>query len=361
MKKIRRVAFYPVFADTLPIVRYYKQYRSDIEIVELLSPLGSCACGRDAGYLDNRETFGMRIKNQEEANPAIWDELYLMHHDVLGMEENEVKESLYDPIVLLATSAGKSVRYISKMDQNDEYLTLNMRGNQQSGILYPVNRYTVFVGGVIGASNSFEVFLRLYGELSKHLDVAAFSSSINAKCCDLISLHGILYHQAYTESEKVFAINNVILRAIRDNNPNLVLIHVEEAMMSFSNSKTNGFGIVPYMVSQVLSPDYSVCCLPCDCADSMFIQEFAQGLEGRFCFSPDIWHVSNALLDNSVATELQDLNAVYAPIGSVNSVIRQNKNSELTIGTFMDDEFLLACTSKILTDYAINDRVEIIN
>ena len=99
MNEMKRIAFFPIFADTLPIVRYYQRYRSDVEIVELFSPPGSCACGKDAGFLDNREAFGMDVKTPADANPDSWDELYILNHDVMGLEELEVQEQLYAPML----------------------------------------------------------------------------------------------------------------------------------------------------------------------------------------------------------------------------------------------------------------------
>lgn len=357
----KRIAFFPVFADTLPIIRYYGRYRSDVEIVELISPPGSCVCGKDAGFLDNREPIGMTVKSPDEANPDLWDELYILRHDVLGLEEYEVQQKLYEPMLSLVQSSNKGVRTVSSNITNIEASEMNSRNYKRHGILTPIKKYVVFVGGVIGEVNSLEVFLNLYGELRKKLRVTAFSTSENAEICDIVSLFSLVQERSLFEDEKVFAINNVILNKIKENDADLVLMHVEEAMMSFSNSMTNGFGIVPYMFSQIISPDFSVCCLPCDCADPAFITEFSQGLEDRFSFSPDVWHISNALLDHSVASEVQDANAIYVPVESIDQVIQQGKNAGLNVGSLVAEESFLQCTEDIIKDWEESQRVEIIN
>jgi hypothetical protein len=361
MSSKKRIAIFPVFADTLPVTRYFKRYRSDLEIVELLSPPGCCACGKDAGFLDNREQFGMVIKSPAEANPDSWDELYVLSHGVLGLEETEIQKQLYEPMLSIAKSKDKSIRLILNCAEGSEIAGMNTQKGKKQGILTPLKQYTVFVGGVIGEANSFEVFLNLYGELSKYLNVAAFSTSENAEICDITSLHSLLYERSLLETEKVFALNNAVLTKVKETNSEMVLIHVEEAMMSFSNSLTNGFGIVPYMISQIISPDFSICCLPYDCADPAFIAEFAQGLEGRFSFSPDVWHISNALLDHSVASEIQDANAIYTPVENVGSVIHRCQNTEETIGSLIEREFFMKCTADIIKDWEENQLVEILN
>ena len=357
----KRIAFFPVFADTLPIIRYYKRYRSDVEIVELISPPGSCVCGKDAGFLDNREPFGMYVKSTDEANPDLWDEIYLLNHDVLGLEEREVQEQLYDPILSIAQSNNKCVRAVSNNRIDTKVPGTNSRKYKRQGVLTPIKKYVVFIGGVIGEANSFEVFLNLYGELRRNLRVVAFSTSENAEICDVVSLFNLVQERSLFEAEKVFAINNAISNAIKETDADLVLIHVEEAMMSFSNSLTNGFGIVPYMFSQIVSPDFSICCLPCDCADPEFITEFAQGLEGRFSFSPDVWHISNALLDHSIASEVQDANAIYVPVESTDQVIQQGINAGVNVGSLVAEEFFLKCVEDIIKDWEESQRVEIVN
>ena len=357
----KRIAFFPVFADTLPIIRYYGRYRSDVEIVELISPPGSCVCGKDAGFLDNREPIGMTVKSPDEANPDLWDELYILCHDVLGLEENEVQEKLYNPMLSIAQSSNKSVRTVSSNTIDIKASGTNSRKYKRQGVLAPIKKYMVFVGGVIGEANSFEVFLNLYGELRRNLKVAALSTSENAEICDIVSLFNLVQERSLFEAEKVFAINNAISNAIKETDADLVLIHVEEAMMSFSNSLTNGFGIVPYMFSQIVSPDFSICCLPCDCTDPEFITEFAQGLEGRFSFSPDVWHISNALLDHSVASEVQDANAIYVSIESIDRVIQLGNAAGLNIGSLVTDESIMRCAEDIIKDWKESQRVEIVN
>lgn len=361
MSSKKRIAIFPVFADTLPVARYFNRFRSDLDIVELLSPPGCCACGKDAGFLDNREQFGMVIKSPAEANPDSWDELYVLSHDVLGLEESEIQKQLYEPMLSIAKSNDKSIRLVFHSADDSETTGMITPKGKKQGILTPLKQYTVFVGGVIGEANSFEVFLNLYGELSKHLNVAAFSTSENADICDITSLHSLMYERSLLETEKVFALNNAVLNKVKETNSEMVLIHVEEAMMSFSNSLTNGFGIVPYIISQLISPDFSICCLPYDYAEPAFIAEFAQALEGRFSFSPDIWHISNAILDHSVVPEIQDANVIYTPVETGGTVIHRTQNSGETVGSLVEEEFFMRCTTDIIEDWKETQLVDILN
>ena len=243
MNPKRKLAMFPVFADTLSVVRYYKYYRPDVEIVELISPPGSCACGKDAGFLDNREKMGITVISPDESNPNNWDELCLLYHSITGLTDDEAQAIIYDPEISIAKENNKSINaynddFESIYDKHVENLRIT------SHILNQVKKFVVLVGGVIGEANSFEVFLSLYGELKKRVRTVAFSSSPNAEICGVNSFYKAIHTKSYSESEKVFVINQIILDAVKKSDADLVIIHIEEAMMSFSNALTNGFGIM---------------------------------------------------------------------------------------------------------------------
>lgn len=360
MIKKRKIAFFPIFADTLPIIRYYQHYREDIEVTELISFPGSCACGKDASYLDNREPFGMIVKSPEQAEPHLWEELFILDHAILGVVGGGEQETLYHPMIAIAQKYNKSIRIVSHGFSGRRLDTeRNKLPQRRIGKLEPIKKYTVFVGGVIGAANSFEVFLKLYGELSKHLEVAALSSSPNASICDVCSMFDILHDRTLDDTERAYRLNDSMQDALKKNNANLLLIHIEEAMMPYNDMMTNGFGIVPFVVSQLVVPDYSICCLPFDCVDPEFIKEFAQGLEGKFNIFPDIWHISNMLLDHTEVTDIQTANVIYTPIDNVEFTIKQNEDN--SIGTLFNNDFLSMCVKSILDGVQAYRLVEIIS
>lgn len=358
--KRRRIAIYPVFADTLPIVRYYQHYRADVEITELISSPGSAACGKDASFLDNREELGILVKPEDEINPNAWDEMILLYHDYVGFTQMEVQRMFYDPLISVATQNKKKTVFFNNLTRNNQQQAVRQRKNEHHGTLNPIKKYTVLVGGIVGSANSLEVYLNLYGELSKHLKVAAFSSSVHAEACDTESLHNVIYNTTISEADKILAINRLIIQKASAINADLVLVHIDEALVPLNNSYTNGFGIVPYMISHIISPDFSICCLPHEYANDGFITEFAQGLEERFRFMPDVWHISNVSLDHSAA-EIIDANMLYAPIETIKPIVEEQQNAEHILGSLVENKFLLNCTDKILDDFRIYKTVEVLN
>ena len=352
-----KVALYPIFADTLPVARYLMKYRHDIEVVELLAPKGSCVCGIDAGYLDNREYLGITVRAYDQANVNSWDELYILRHETIGLTQDMYIQMVYEPMIRIAQEAKrKIIGYPFPLDDevNNPELTSSVHENstfKKHGMVKQIKTFMVFVGGVIAEANAFEVFLRLYGELQKSLHVVAFSSSINAEICGVFSLRSLLYGKQFTDEQKVFAIEKTISKICKDKKADIVLLQLDEALMPFSDTQTGGFGIIPYIVSQAVSPDHCICCLPYGYVTPSFLTQFEQGLEGRFAFSPDRWHMSNALLDYTTMTSIRDAGAIHVPMSLVENTLLSTRGNGVNIGCDVLPQYLAETVETIISAY----------
>ena len=364
MKQKIRVALYPIFADTLPVARYLLKYRSNIEVVELISPLGSCVCGKDASTLDNQESLGKCINSCFDTNPDSWDELWLLQHETLGLTEESTFRSIYEPMVKIANGKNKKVCMCPsvmdstvKVDTEYETEQQNRGVIKKFGSIKPIKTFSIFIGGVIAEANAFEVFLNLYGELEKRVRVAAFSSSPNASTCNAFGLHDLLYHTSYTEEQKVFAIDRRIAHISKERKADIILIQLDEALMPFSDTLTSGFGIIPYIVSQTIEPDFCICCLPFGYDNPSFLQEFDHGLESKFGILTDQWHLSTVMLDFTTMTSVRDAGAIHLPMYMVKNEIKIARNKGLCVCNAMIPENLDELVSIILSSYHESQRI----
>lgn len=358
MNQKKKIALYPIFSDTLPVARYLSKYCPEIEIVELLSPPGSSVCGKDASYLDNRETFGVQVHSYTDAHVDAWEFLYVLHHDAIGITEEEYFKTVYEPMIRIARIHGREVitypHDISNR-KNDVIKSSGLdeiRGKtviKKSGTIKKHKTFIVFIGGIIAEANAFEVFINLYGELCKKVRVVAFSSSKNAMFCGVYSLFDLLYSTSYTEEQKVFALDGLIDEKRREVNADIILIQLEEALMPYSDTQTGGFGIIPYIVSQLISPDYCICCLPFGYSSTSFLEEFARGLEGRFGYRPDRWHLSNSVVDFTTMTSIRDAGVIHLPIAEVYRVLSSTNSKVHNIGCDVNSLPLKETVEDILT------------
>ena len=367
IKEKTKVALYPVFAYTMPVVRYLMKYRSDIEIVELLSPPGSCGCGKDAGFFDNREELGKLIIPFSDTDTELWENLWLLHYESLGFTEERKRQSVYAPMINIATRNHKRIlnnlsdkHGITSVKPATSISTIvhNTKAIKRFGTLNPIKQFTVFVGGIVGLDDSFEVFLNLYGELSKHARVTAFSTSKNAEICGVTDLNSVVNSNLYSENNKVFEIEKIITGTSDETKADIILIHLEEALLPFSDTQTSGFGIIPYLFSKIVSPDYFVCCLPYGYSNPLFLKECATGLKGCLGFSPDRWHLSNAMLDYTIVSNVIDAGLIHIPMDLIEHSIRNVRSHGINIGSDVSEMYLHETVSGILQAYKDNQLID---
>lgn len=361
-----KVALYPVFADTLPVARYLERFCPDVDIVELLSVPGSCACGRDASFLDNRETFGKQILPFSETAAESWDVLYLLQHESLGLTEFERNKIIYEPMVKIASSHSRKVityPYGRKNTSNNKAASTatfdagKLNTIKKAGVIRQIGAFSVFVGGAVAETNAFEVMLNLFGELKKKKRVSAFSSCRNAEICNVHCLYDLLYDRSVSEEQRVFNLGDEINRISKAEKADMVIIQLDEALMPFSDALTGGFGIIPYMLSQVLTPDYCICCLPFGYTSSSFLQEFRQGLEGKLGFIPDHWHLSNTLLDFTTINSVRDAGAIHMPMNQVIYTLDQIGVQGISIGCDVLPHYFNNTCNSILASFHDDQRV----
>lgn len=360
MRKRTKVALYPIYSDTLPVARYLLNYRSDFEIVELLSPAGVGAVFKDASILDNRETLGIQVKPYREANFRSLDELYLLQHETLGLSEESRDDSLYSQIIKMAQNSGcRIVNYPYSMDNlivTKGYINEknNVHVDAMQGLASPkqIKAFVILVIGAVPEVNAFEVALNLYGELKReHEGIIAFSSSKNAAVCDMFSLYNLLYDPRILNEQKVFAIANEISKVHKENNADIILLHLNEATIAFNDTQTFGFGIVPYLVSQVFLPDYCICCLPYGYSNPSFLKEFEQKLEGCFGFTPDHWHLSNSMIDFTTISSPRGIGTVHVPVSDVVHTLQNFQDNGIDIGCDILPDYLNKTIEKIMIEY----------
>ena len=366
MENRTRIALYPMFADTIPVARYFLKYRHDVEVVELIAPKGSCVCGKDASFLDNRESLGLIVQSFDQAHVDSWDVLYLMHHDTIGLDEEALQHAVYDPMIKIAKAAEKRIIGYPfsdntwKRDVDDWERSIS--GSEKNtlkkhGTIKQIKTFLVFVGGVIAEANAFEIMLGLYGELKKNNRVIAFSSSMNAEVCGTVSIRDLLYTKKLTDEQKVIAIEKQINQISKKEKADIILLQLDEPLLPFSDTLTSGFGIIPYIVSQVIIPDYCICCLPYSYVNPTFIQQFEQGLDGRFAFVPDRWHMSNAALDYTTVTSIRDAGAIHVPITWINGVLQAARENGINVGCDVLPEYLFEAVESIQSTLRDNQIV----
>jgi len=320
---MNNTAFFPTSAETLPIAMYINQYSTKYHITTFLAFPGSGLCGKDIGRADNRGDIGIIVQDCFSGLPND-----CTHLIVANLSEFSTNETLLFTHVMTvienALTAGKVVICSAKLndqalaqlsyhpcfhnftylhDKVDELLYAN------SNQLYKPSPYVVFFGTSFYETSTLSPFLSLHQELSKQYNVFSFSTSMNSVICDIPSIHSILYEQSLSEEEKVYAINSFLRLRTEEGMPDIIMVHISEPIMAYNDKITNGFGIIPFLISKALQPDYFICGIPVTHAFTNYIRAFSSGVLNQFGFAIDYIHIANVIIDPAVSLSQKNITA----------------------------------------------------
>lgn len=131
------------------------------------------------------------------------------------------------------------------------------------------------------------------------LKVIPISPDINCGLAGITTFFQLADPESIGEVKKVYTFNNLVKIIEEDKHPDLFIIHLSEPIMEYNEIIPNNFGLFPYIISKALTPDFFVCCIPCELADSKFINDISEGILSRFGFPIDYVHISNIIVDGA--------------------------------------------------------------
>lgn len=336
-------ALFPFDSQLLPAVKLFEELQDKYTLRKLFSPPGFGLTGRDAGYSRNHPPVGMMVTDAQDPADPTWDALLLAR--TLGTEaiDNVKLENAAEH----ALQSGKSVLYFDNYstDVPKKLWTLSDAypgmvslycGNTQT----PVNqrfswdeyRYidapVVLVGGLAKEADTFEVVLRLTARLrADGFCVTAITRHPLGELFGLHTLTHIFDNKNLTEAEKILELNGFVRSLEATERPNLVLIEAPDAVIRYNNFAVNGFGIYTYMLCQAVSPDYFVCCVPCELAVGQFFQAISYDFEYRLGTPIHAAHVSNLVIDSMELIQAHSISYVHADLDAVREQIAAHGES----------------------------------
>jgi hypothetical protein len=95
-------------------------------------------------------------------------------------------------------------------------------------------------------------------------------------------------------------------------------------MIEYNENITNGFGILPYILSKALTPDCFICGIPYRYGYRSYIDILSEGMSGRFGYGIDIAHLSNVEFDAPTMFNFQSESIVHTTFENVSRQIVDN-------------------------------------
>lgn len=336
-------AFYPVTADTIPVVRQINRYADEKRIVTLISFPGSGLAGKDGGYADCGCEVGIKVQERIEYESSMWECLIVAFFGDHDQEELSERQSHTVRMIDYALSMKKQVVCAQGLsEENLEYFR-NKARNEKCDFCYlpidtiktaprfdgatkAIHSFCVLFGNVVQDSASFEAFLQCSSELSKTFPIISISTDDNAMLCGFNSVSHIL-RSGISETQKIYQINRLVAGASERERPELVLIHISNAMLAYNDSVPNGFGVIPFMFSKAVPTHCFICTIPFALSFPDFVEELSKGIENQNGYPVEGIVVSNMLIDSPAVFESESISATYAPISTIEETLQYYTNN----------------------------------
>lgn len=361
----KTAAVFPVFSDTIAVIRYLYSYSDEYEVKELLSPAGCGFCGEDASVADNRDKLGILVSDYKQSTYKGWDTLILLQHsdatgesfvsirnDVIKRSAMAGKEIVMAPEVLCEKENSNTdecgiikeycIRTHGKSENIFDKTTLDAIGIQ--GLRNP-HVFTVLVGELIKDNSGVFPFLKLYRSVSRHANTLAITTETNMCICGAYSLQPILSSKKLSERDKVLCINKYVSDLCDIHKPDYILIYIDRPILAYNDQIFGDFGISMYILAQALNIDYFVCSIPSNYFNALYIDELSQYSENCFGTPIDYATISNSFVDDVVMPNAMDVPSCHLNSTQVDNVLKSCSDTleNIDIGDLNIDHNIASC------------------
>lgn len=343
-----RAALFPYSAKLFPAVKYMDSLNSNYEIKRIIAPTALSDIGKDAAYILNLPDIGISISSSLGERKDDWDTLITFDLDELDSDLVSQQISFIE----LALNTGKSVCYISSENTPASIKALAKTYSDQMNIvnavpdkinlvyspenaIKPIQSLVVLVGGLVDDSDvqsvlfGMDVFLKKAGH-----NTLVISDSPFGPLFGHFSLQHIISNTHMDEYDKVCAINSQIYSWEKKYLPEVILIQAPDAFARYSNAAPTSFGIKSYMLTQAVSIDHLICCVPCEMAMQEFLKAVSKDFKVRYGCSIDAVEISNAVIDSTSVTEKHRMSRTYTTLEDVDTYFNNHYSYPESIPTF---------------------------
>lgn len=336
------VALFPFDSQLLPAVKLFEELQDKYTLRSLISHSGYGLTGRDAGYSRNHQSIGLTVTDALDLTDPTWDTLILSR---TPSAEATIDNAKLESAAEHALRKGKSVLYFDcditnvpeKMWSLSELYSgkIEIYGRDshtpaistfERGKFMHLDAPVVLVGGLVEEADTFEIVLRLTARLRAdgHF-VTGITRHALGRLFGLHTMNHFYINRSLNEAEKILELNQFIRRLEAVERPEVILLEAPDAVIKYSNSATNGFGICTYMLCQAVRPDYFVCCVPCDLAVGRLLEAISSDFEYRLGSPIHAAHVSNLVIDSMNLMQERSISYVHADLDAVRKQISTHK------------------------------------
>lgn len=323
------VALYPYRKAYYPLVKHFEEFQEKYTLAALISPDGFGLTGKDAGYAVGQDTIGLIVQSELDVTED-WMTLFVVE----PQETEEVLQEKCRDYIRQSVDAGKTVIYFcadrqyfwEELKQLSDVTAAHLTFQVASGMLYQKVETEIYhfkeenlknpimlFGGLIQEETVTENMLLFAQQLrGQGLKCVLIANEPGYQLFDAYSIRYILRDPELNQDEKVQRINWLIRDIEIAEAPDVILLEASDALMSFDDYASNGYGIHTYMTCLAHQPDYLISSLPCDLFQTPLIERISSRLRERLGCEITAAGISNGIVDTMEVTQKRKVSMVRA-------------------------------------------------
>lgn len=305
-----KVILYPYDTESLPVLKYRELLNIDVKYFVYPS-------GEELGNFKN-EIFD--VANKEEVKAFITDEM-LEQVDAICIVDSvcEIDESKMMEVVSYAVKKGKKIILISyKYRKYKEKIKELCEKHGMELLLHPnMNfRYEDYYGeeieeidvpvisimGMLPMTQKFELQLYLRKNfLEKGYKVSQIGSKPASELFGFHAIPDYMFTNKYTDVQKIVQFNNFVKKIEKEEQPDLIIIGIPDAIIPFSSKHSYSYGIYAFEILNAIQPDFSFVNLASGKYNEQFYNEVIKLCHYKFNLDVDAFYIARyGLMSNSI-------------------------------------------------------------
>ena len=351
----RKAMVYPYNYEFAPILRHSSLLDS-VEITHLVSPKGWRLAGKDAGRADHGEDIGIDVSDDFATALEFVDTVIISDIGDMATEQtrDQISSFLLKQIEAAACSQKDIMCFYPFNAEEKKTIKTNcekygvqlLAGEPQiASTLEPPKATTlhrlsvpvIFVLGITENVDKFEIQMGIREWFIRNgYKPFSIGSRKNYELLGVESFPEFFLTSELDEVQKIIKFNEYVYDVQCKLNPDIVIVGIPGGVMPLSDMYPGDFGILSYMASNAVHPDYVILSTIYDdfMVQNTYFKELSDTMEKRLGYKTDAFNVSGSEVNWTKMSTFGKLGFYHHDIGKVDEVIGKLRKAEQTYGIY---------------------------
>lgn len=302
---MKTIQLYPRSKEWKPMMYYSDFLFPEKELVYIDDPLKS---------LDKRK---------ENTKMLIIKENSISHKEIQQLENFGYNIEIYDNA------------YPNESNKKERYPNIITRQNSnEAKYIKEIKVPVIFVLGLYGNLDKFAVQIALRKILKKNKLIVSQIGTRNY--CEKFGFHSFpqfMFEDELSAIDKVFEFNEYANQIVEREKSDVLIIGVPGAYGKLNNDHPLDFGIIPYLVSQAISPDFCVMCtFYSEKNNEDFLKLISESCKYKLGFAIDCFHMSGNYINFQDTKEFHEVKYSCVSDECVeNTILNEHISNEISL------------------------------